>query len=93
MANYLVSYDLNGSVPTHQQMDEHMSEAGWSYGRILETVWYVGTHETANQIFEHVNVLLSNEDQLIVVRCDEAVWRDLLISDDSLERSWRANAA
>ena len=28
MANYIVSYDLNGSKPTHAEMDKHMGE-GW----------------------------------------------------------------
>lgn len=36
MANYIVSYDLNGSRPTHAEMDKHMGEAGWAHVRFAE---------------------------------------------------------
>ncbi len=91
MANYIVSYDLNGSQPTHQQMDKHMETAGWERGRILETVWYVGTRQSYTQVFDHVSTILSNNDQLIVVLAQEAQWRNLLISSDSLKDAWRRN--
>lgn len=92
MARYIVSYDLNGSTPTHATMDGHMASAGWSYGRILETVWFVGTRQSTEQVFDHVNQILSKNDQLIVGRCDEAVWRNLLATDDDLMGAWAANA-
>lgn len=91
MANYIVSYDLNGSVPTHKEMDKHMSAAGWSRGRILETVWYVGTSQTLDQVYKHVNAVLSKNDQLIVILAEDASFRNLLISDSSLAASWDEN--
>jgi hypothetical protein len=92
LARYIVSYDLNGSNPTHATMDEHMASARWSYGRILEAVWFVGTYQSTEQVFDHVNLILSKNDQLLVVRCDEAVWRNLVASDDELMAAWAANA-
>ena len=92
MANYIVSYDLNGSVPSHQTMDEHMKKAGWTRGRILETVWYVGTAQTEAQVFAHVNTILSNNDQLIVISAKSATFRNLLIEDESLKAAWASNA-
>ena len=91
MARYIVSYDLNGSTPSHAAMDEHMAAARWSYGRILETVWFVGTYQSTEQVFDHVNRILSKNDQLIVVQCAEAVWRNLLATDDELMAAWGAN--
>lgn len=91
MANYIVSYDLNGSKPTHAEMDKHMEEAGWSRGRILETVWWVGTSSTLADVRKHVKAILSDNDQFIVVLAEEASWHNLLISDDSLKDAWAAN--
>ena len=91
MANYFVSYDLNGDVPTHKQMDKHMSEAGWSRGRVLETVWYVGTNDDLATVFSHVNSILSVNDQLLVVEASDANFRNLLIGTESLQHAWADN--
>jgi hypothetical protein len=91
MANYVVSYDLNGPRPTHHEMDKHMESAGWARGRILETVWWVGTDQSLQAVYNHVDAILSANDQVIVVLADEAAWRDLLINDDSLTEAWRNN--
>lgn len=92
MANYIVSYDLNGSRPTHPEMDKHMETAGWARGRILETVWYVGTDQALNDVYEHVDAILSANDQLIVVLAEGAEFRNLLISNESLLEAWTANS-
>lgn len=91
MANYIVSYDLNGPRPTHAQMDEHMGKAGWARGRILETVWYVGTGLTADQVHDHISKILSGNDLLLVVEASYAVWNELIIDDASLRRAWAEN--
>ena len=68
-----------------------MASAGWSYGRILETVWFVGTRQSTEQVFDHVNQILSKNDQQIVGRCDEAVWRNLLATTQAQNLSTRLN--
>ncbi|MGE0665753.1 MAG: hypothetical protein AB7O49_04255 [Sphingomonadales bacterium] len=92
MANYVVSYDLNGKNPTHAEMDAHIKRAGWAYGRILETVWYIGTTATTKQVYEHINAILSTNDRVIVVKATDAWFRNLLVSDDSLQKAWTGNA-
>jgi hypothetical protein len=92
MANYIVSYDLNGPKPTHKEMDDHMETAGWSRARILETVWWVGTSQTRSQVYNHVNEILSKNDQVIVVAASGANWRNLLVTSESLLAAWNANA-
>jgi hypothetical protein len=92
VANYIVSYDLNGPTPTHHEMDEHMGDAGWTRGRILETVWYVGTDQTETEVYQHINTILSEDDQLIVVCASSATFRDLLIDAESLEAAWEENS-
>lgn len=92
MANYIVSYDLNGNRPTHAQMDKHMESAGWARGRILETVWYVGTPSSRKAVYDHINSILSTNDRIIVVDAGQATFRNLLLNDQSLVDAWAANA-
>lgn len=92
MANYIVSYDLNGSTPTHAEMDKHIAQkTGWARGRVLETVWYIGTSDTRGVVYDHFNAKLSANDRLLVVTASEASWRNLLVSNDSLKSSWEDN--
>lgn len=91
MANYIVSYDLNGPVPTHAQMDVHIAKkTAWSRGRVLETVWYIKTDDPPIQVYDYINSILSINDRLLVVEAVGANWRNLLITDASLKRFWEA---
>ena len=91
MPNYLGSYDLNGLTPTHKQMDDHIGRAGWDRGRVLETVWYIGSRSDLQTVYDHLHSILSDNDRLIVVEASEAAWRNLLITDDSLNDAWQRN--
>lgn len=92
MANYIVSYDLNGSTPTHAEMDNHVDQKPeWCRGRVLETVWYIGTNDTRDDVFDHFDAKLSANDRLLVVETTDAIWRNLLITDESLKSSWENN--
>lgn len=91
MANFIVSYDLNGPRPSHKEMDEHLATLGTARGRILETVWYVGYRGTALDLFRHVRSILGREDRLIVALASEAAWENLLISDASVKQAWQQN--
>ena len=91
MANYIVSYDLNGSHPTHSDMDKHMASVGYARGRILETVWYVGSSANLSEVYNHINSILSTNDRLIVVEAVESQWRNLLVNSDELISAWSNN--
>jgi hypothetical protein len=91
MANYFVSYDLNGQTPTHAKMDEHLKKLGNCVVRVLETVWYVKTTKNADQLYEYANSLLSTNDRLLVVTASSATWRNLLPgSGDKVEQCWNS---
>lgn len=92
MANYIVSYDLNGPKPSHKEMDDHLEKIGAGRGRILETVWWVGYPGTQKQLLDHVKSILQKDDLLIVVKAESATWTKLLVSDESLLAEWKANA-
>lgn len=89
MPNFIVSYDLNGPRPSHREMDQHLSQVAGHYGRVLETVWYVGTTTLSHvSLRDYVAEILGPEDQLLVVECLEAAWQNLLITDLSLRETW-----
>jgi hypothetical protein len=43
MANFIVTYDLNGPRPSHKEMDDHLRTLSAARGRVLETVWWSST--------------------------------------------------
>lgn len=90
MPNYLFSYDLNGSHPTHAEMDQHIKDSGWSVGRILETVWYIGTTQILTDVEEYVTSILSDNDPYIVADCHTAAFDNLLVTEESFLEAWRA---
>ena len=92
MANFIVSYDLNGPNPSHTQVDELLEKAGAARGRILETVWYVGwPGTTPGELLDYLKPLFSSNDLLLVVEARDAAWTKLLVSDESLQKAWSAN--
>lgn len=91
MANFIVSYDLNGPAPSHKQMDDHLERLGVERGRILETVWYVAYSGTTADLKAHIMSILRSEDLLLVVEAKEATWTSLLIDSAALVAAWNKN--
>jgi hypothetical protein len=89
--NFIVSYDLNGSKPSHAEMDKHLGQLGSSWARILETVWYVGADETLETVYAHVAEILSGNDRLFVALATDAAWDNLLVGDESLTSAWQSS--
>lgn len=88
MANYFVSYDLNGPTPTHAQMDAHLTKIGPCVYRVLETVWYVKYGGTIEQLQQYVDNILSQNDSLIVIAASNARMRHLLVPNQALKDCW-----
>lgn len=88
--NYFVSYDLNGRTPTHAEMDAHLKKLGRCVHRVLETVWYVRTSKTLEQLHDYVDSILSANDRVIVIEAVNCRWRNLLVSDVSIQNCWNA---
>lgn len=91
MANYFVSYDLNGAHPTHDKMDEHLKKLGRCVARVLETVWYVKTKKTEEELFEYVDSICSANDRVLVTTASSTTYRNLIPpSYDVLDRCWKS---
>lgn len=89
MANFVVTYDLNGSYPSHKQMDDHMARAGANRARVLETVWWVDYSGTAAQLRDYLRTILRAEDLLLV---SAAAWQNLLVTDQSFKTAFERAA-
>jgi hypothetical protein len=88
LANYFVSYDLNGARPTHAEMDEHLKKLGKCVHRVLETVWFVPTSTTKEGVYNYANRILSDNDRLLVIDAQDGIWRNLLVSNETMQGCW-----
>ena len=88
MANFILTYDLNGSHPSHAEMDEHLEKIGAARARILESVWYVGAMTTRDDLTAYVRRILSPNDRLIVAEAKDASFVYLLVPDQWLIDAW-----
>lgn len=92
MANFILTYDLNGPNPSHKQMDDFLGKLGATRGRVLETVWWVDYSGTAKQLRDRVQTILGREDVLLVCECSSAAWANLLVDSNSLKSAWEKAA-
>ncbi len=92
MANYIISYDLNGPNPSHKRMDEHLATLAAKRGRVLETVWWVDYPGTAAELRDQVKTILGSEDLLMVIEGKSAAWTKLLVDSAELKAAWKLAA-
>lgn len=90
MASYLISYDLNGPVPSHKEMDHLIRSISSKAGRVLETVWWVDYDGTEAQLRDRLLTTLRKEDRLFVCACPRAAWYNLLVTDSSMKQAIEA---
>lgn len=88
MANFIVSYDLNGSHPSHAEMDEYLEKIGAARARILESVWYVGAWMTREELTAYIRPILSQNDRLIVSEATDASFVFLLVDGQWFINVW-----
>ncbi|NLS02848.1 hypothetical protein HGP14_05610 [Rhizobium sp. P32RR-XVIII] len=93
MANFLITYDLNGPAPSHKQMDDHLLALGPAFlrGRILETVWFLAGPTNSPQLRDYIRRILSQNDLLIVTEMADAAWTRLLVDGNAFKASFEAN--
>lgn len=89
MANFVISYDLNGPRPSHKEMDDLLESLAANRGRVLETVWWVDYSGTAAQLRDRLKTILGKEDLLLVIEAKSAAWTKLLVDSSALKEAWR----
>lgn len=88
MTNYFISYDLNGLRPTHDEMDQHLKRLGSCTLRVLETVWFVPSSKSRDQMFQYVKDFVSGDDGVLVIEAADCAWDELLVPDAALQECW-----
>lgn len=89
-SNYFVTYDLNGNKPTHAEMDAHLKKLGPCVHRVVETVWYVRSNLTMQQLHDYVSKILSANDRVLVILAADARMRNLLVPATAIQNCWNA---
>lgn len=92
MANFIVSYDLNGPNPSHKRMDQLIPQVAATYGRVLETVWWLDYPGTAAQLRDRLKTILGAEDLLLVAECKSAAWTKLLVDSEAFKKAFNKAA-
>lgn len=90
MANFIVTYDLNGPYPSHQDVDQLLRELGAS--RVLETVWWVPWNGSAAGLRDRVMTILQNEDGLMVCKASALAWNSLLVDSKAFKDAFNKAA-
>lgn len=90
MANLILSYDLNGPRPSHQEVDEHLAALGPAFvrARILETVWYIGGPTNCLGLRQYMRQILSPNDQYLIVEAVGATWENLNVDDAAFQQAF-----
>jgi hypothetical protein len=92
MANFIISYDLNGSRPSHHEVDDFLSRLAPKRARVLETVWWIEYYGTSVTLRDQLMTILRSEDSLLVCECTSAAWHNLLVNSSSLKTAWERAA-
>lgn len=72
MAVYLVTWDLNNERPNYSQARarflEGFKELDWTYDSKLDSVRFVSTTKTAQELHDHLRGYMDVTDRIIIVR-------------------------
>ena len=86
--NYFVSYDLNGTRPSHSEMDAHLKKLGPCVLRVVETVWYIRSSKTLSEVYTYMQSILSVNDRALVIWANQSTFRNLLVPDETVLKCW-----
>lgn len=78
MANYIVAFDTKTHTGSVEKRVQSLAP-GHTY-RLLDSVWFLHTEKSGEQIYEHLNSALGQGDRLIVTESAGSTYRDLLTS-------------
>lgn len=91
LANFIFTYDLNGSRPTHKEMDDHIKSLGYACARVLESVWYIGYPGTLKDLADQISEVLSDNDRYLLIEAKNMRMKNLLVKQDWVISQFAAN--
>lgn len=92
MANYILTYDLFGRVPTHAKVNAHIAEAGFKeFARILEDGWYIGTSHNITAVHKYLMKIFSDNDKIILIEVKRAKFENLQVPSPEIVEALARN--
>lgn len=82
MTAFVVAFDTKAHTASIEKRLQAL-EPGQSW-KLLDTVWFLRSQKSGEQIYEHLNAALGAGDRLIVVKSSGATFRDLLTPNPEL---------
>ena len=76
MTSFVIAFDTRTHTGAAEKRIQSL-EPGHAL-KLLDSVWFLRTKKSGEQIYEHVNSALGEGDRLIVVQSAGATYRDLL---------------
>lgn len=72
--NYLVTYDLNRAGQNYDGLIDAIKS--YSCKHVMQSVWFVKSDSSANEISEHLRAFIDNNDNLFVgeINYNHAGW-------------------
>lgn len=85
MTAFVIAFDTASHAAAVEKRIQTLAP-GQAY-KLLDSVWFLRTAKTGEQIYEHVNSAMGAGDRLIVVQSAGATYRDLLAANADLVRA------
>ena len=92
MANYIITYDLYGRVPTYAQINAHIAEAGFKeFAKILEDGWYIGTPHNITIVHDYFMKIFSDNDRVAIIEIKRAKLENLQVPTEEIVEAMERN--
>ena len=92
MANYILTYDLYGRVPTHAKINAHIAEAGFKeFAKILEDGWYIGTSHNITAVHDYFMKIFSDNDRIVIIEIKRAKLENLQVPTAEIVEAMERN--
>lgn len=92
MANYILTYDLFGRVPTHAQVDAHIAKAGFKeFAKILDDGWYIGTPHNIAAVHRYFMKIFSENDRIVLIEIKRTMLENLEVPTEEIEEALKRN--
>ena len=85
MPSFVVAFDTRTHAASAEKRIQSL-EPGHAL-KLLDSVWFLRTRKSGEQIYEHVNSALGEGDRLIVIESAGATYRDLLTPANDLAKA------
>lgn len=90
MANFIVSYDLR-QERDYQKLINAIKKNYRIHSRVLESVWYIKSAETAVQIRDYLSMYIDSDDGIAVFDMTRNAWATHNCNADTMQRLWHSN--